>query len=182
MPMCDAYIPQDALEPEAERALVAAVTDLLVHHELRRIVDLVDDPAAVEVSRARARAIAWVFVHRTDTYVAGSPVEAPHYKFVVSIPEGQIDEVFIPAVDADVLRVVAEAEGGRWPHPERRVWVFVHEIADGTWGAAGRPMHLEQIVDFVAPGWGRAAVERWQDRRPAGSGAGTAGAATGGPA
>jgi phenylpyruvate tautomerase PptA (4-oxalocrotonate tautomerase family) len=165
--MCDIYIPQNALDPEAERALVARVTDLLVYHELRRIVDLADDPGEIKVMVDRARSIAWTFVHRADTYVAGTPIEAPHYKFVVSIPQGQIDDAFIPAANKEILAAVADAEHDAWPHPERRVWVFVHEILDGTWGAGGTQLHLEQIVDFVAPGWGKIAEQRWENKRRA---------------
>lgn len=172
MPMCDLYIQEGALEPEAERTLVARVSDLLVEHETRRIVDLVEDPATVEASIQRASSIAWMFVHRTDTYVAGDPVgpsapRGPVYKFVVNIPEGQLDEVFIPAVNRDILAALTEAEAGRWKHPELRMWVFVHEIKDGTWGAAGSPLHLEGIIDFVAPGLGKVAAERWQNKQRA---------------
>ncbi|MGE0218339.1 tautomerase family protein [Mycolicibacterium sp.] len=161
MPMCDAYIPAGFLDEDTERTLVARVTDILVGHEIRRIVDLMDDPQTTERIRKRARAIAWAFVHRTDTYVAGVPAQAPVYKFVCSIPEGQIDEFFIPAANRDIMAAVVDAEGGRWEHPERRVWVFVHEIPDGTWGAGGNPLHLDNIIDFVAPGMGAAAVERF---------------------
>jgi len=170
MPMCDFYIQEGALEPEAERALVARVSEILVEHEVRRIVDLMDDPAAVQASIKRASSIAWMFVHRTDTYVSGAAVgpsapRGPVYKFVVNIPEGQLDEVFIPAVNRDILTALTEAEGGKWKHPELRMWVFVHEIKDGTWGAAGAPLTLENIVDYVAPGMGQIARERWTDKQ-----------------
>jgi glyoxylase-like metal-dependent hydrolase (beta-lactamase superfamily II) len=164
MPMCDFYIPKDALESVAERKLVKSVMELLVDHEMRRIVDLLDDPKAVQASRAKAQSIAWGFVHRTDTYVAGEPITAPFYKFVVSIPQGQIDDVFIPAINRDILIALTEAEAGKWPNPELRLWVFAHEILDGTWGAAGRNLTLKQIVNYVAPGLGKVAVARWNKK------------------
>ncbi len=77
MPMCDAYIPTGALEPDAERTLIARITDILVSHEVRRIFELMEDPQEVEASIARARSIAWTFVHRCDTYVAGAVPDAP---------------------------------------------------------------------------------------------------------
>lgn len=163
MPLCDAYIPTGALDPESERTFVARVTEILVEHEMRRIRDLDDDPEHIAANRERAMAIAWTFVHRTDTYVAGAPVELPHYRIVASIPEGQIDDRFAPAINRDILAALIDAEGGRHPHPERRLWVVAGEITDGLWGAGGRSLHLEQIVDFVAPGWGTVAVQRWQE-------------------
>jgi phenylpyruvate tautomerase PptA (4-oxalocrotonate tautomerase family) len=167
MPMCDVYIPKDALEPAAERKLVKSVIELLVDHEMRRIVDLLGDPKAVQASRAKAQSIAWAFVHHTDTYVAGEPITAPFYKFVVSIPQGQIDDEFIPAINRDILISLTEAEAGKWPNPELRLWVFVHEILDGTWGAAGRNVSLKGIIDYVAPGLGELAVARWNKKQQA---------------
>ena len=89
------------------------------------------------------------------------------YKFVVRIPEGQLDDVFIPAVNRDILKALTEAENGRWKHPELRLWVFVEEVKDGTWGAAGGVLHLRDIVDFVAPGLGDVAVDRWENKQRA---------------
>ena len=66
MPMCDAYTPKGALSAAAERELLSKVTDLLLQHE------------GVDPSNQAARALAWVFVHRHDMYVAGAPAEAPH--------------------------------------------------------------------------------------------------------
>ena len=116
MPMCDIYIQEGALEPDAERALVARVSELLVEHEMRRIVDLVEDPTTIEASTARARSIAWMFVHRTDVYVAGVPVgpdasRGPVYKFEVRIPEGQVDDAFIPAINRDILAALRRGRG-----------------------------------------------------------------------
>lgn len=167
MPMCDAYLPAGALDEATERTLMARVMAVLVDHEIRRIVDLVDDAEETERIRKRATAIAWAFVHRTETYVAGLPTQAPVYKFVCQIPEGQIDDEFTPAVNRDIMAAVTDAEAGRWPHLERRLWVFVHEIPDGGWGAGGRALHLPDIIDFVSPGMGAIAQRRWDEKRAA---------------
>ena len=165
MPCCDAYIPTGALEPEAERKLVARVTEILVEHEMRRILDLMTEPAAIDSMRKRAQSIAWTFVHRTETYVNGVQPGAPYYRFVASIPEGQIDDRFAPAINRDIMAAIVEAENGKHDHPERRVWIHVVEILDGRWGAGGRSLHLKDIVDFVADGWGKVAVERWEAKK-----------------
>jgi phenylpyruvate tautomerase PptA (4-oxalocrotonate tautomerase family) len=151
MPMCDVYIPRDALPAEAEAALLSRLTDLLVDHELRRVVDLSDDPETVEASRKRARSIAWLFVHRTEVYVGGDVREAPYYKFDCRVPEGMMDEEFRRAATGDIVQAVAEAEGGRWPNPEARVWVFTGEVPEGTWGALATLLGLRDVVNWVAP-------------------------------
>ncbi|WP_176473180.1 hypothetical protein [Sphingomonas lenta] len=161
MPMCDIFIPAGALEPEAERKLVARVSELLVEHEMRRIVDLMPDPDSIKASAERANSIAWMFVHRTETYVAGQPVAEPHYKFEITIPEGMIDDRFAPAINRDIFAAVKEAEGGKHKHLPRRVWIHIHELRDGCWGAGDRTMHFENIVDYVAPGLAAQASQRF---------------------
>ena len=160
MPMCDAYIPVGALKPEAERKLVARITDILVTHEMRRFEDLMPLDT-VQASHERASSIAWVFVHRTETYVAGLPTEVPIYKFEVTIPEGMIDDVFVPVLNRDLFAALKDAEGGRHLGLGQRVWTFVREVPNGTWGAGDRTVTVGNIADFVSPGLGKAADERW---------------------
>ena len=159
MPMCDAYIATGALNPTAERKLVARITDILVQHEMRRFLDLMP-PGTVEASHERASSIAWVFIHRTETYVAGRAIEAPVYKFVVTIPQGMIDDAFIPAMNRDVFAALKEAEGGKHARLGQRVWIFVHEIPNGTWGAGDRALTVGNIADYVSPGLSKAADDR----------------------
>jgi len=156
MPMLDAFIPQGALDPEAEKKLLSRLTDLLLEHEGA-------DPANEAV-----RSIAWVFVHRPQVYVAGSEADAPRYRFICSVPEGQHDDSRREAVTAAMTGALAEAEGGAFPHPEARVWVFTNEIPDGRWGALGQVVRLPDIVGFVAGDRGREdATRRLAERRRA---------------
>ena len=166
MPMCDAYIPTGALDPDAERQLIARLTDILVEHEMRRFLDLMD-PGTVNASHERASSIARIFVHRTETYVAGAPADTPVYKFVVSIPQGMIDDRFIPALNRDLFAALTAAERGKHPNLAQRVWTFVHEIQNGNWGAGDRAVKVGDIADFVSPGLGRAANERWAAKQQA---------------
>ena len=164
-PCADAYLSAGALDTDAEQQLVRDVTNLLIEHELRSVLDLTDDPATAQASRERAGLTAWTFVHRVETYVAGQPQQAPFYKFVASIPEGNIDDVFRDAVVPAIVDAVARAEAGKWPHTAARVWVFTQEIPDGTWGAAGRNVNIGTILNFVAPGFGENAEHRLATRR-----------------
>jgi phenylpyruvate tautomerase PptA (4-oxalocrotonate tautomerase family) len=166
MPMCDVYIPVGALEPGAERKLIARVTDILVSHEIRRFEDLMPT-GTVKASHDRASSIAWVFVHRTETYVAGLPIEAPVYKFEVTIPQGMIDDAFIPALYPDVFAALKEAEGDKHHRLSQRVWIFVREVPNGNWGGGDRAMTVGKIADYVSPGLGEAADERLATKRQA---------------
>ena len=149
MPLLDAYIPAGALSPAAERQLLDRVTDLLLEHE------------GADPTNERARALAWVFVHRPEVYVAGHPARAPHYKFVCQVPEGQYNPERRAAVTAAMTQAVVEVEVGAYPYPEDRVWVFTEEVKDGTWGGmGGRIARLPDIYERVVGKKGREVAEQ----------------------
>lgn len=138
MPMLDASIPAGALTPDAERDLLASLTDLLIRHEG-------GDPANPAI-----RSIAWVFLNRPEAvYVGGAPSQAPHYRFIASVPEGQFTAERRSAIVAEVTTAVLDAENGAYQRDPNRIWVFTPEIPDGTWGGAGRVTTLADIVGFV---------------------------------
>jgi 4-oxalocrotonate tautomerase len=56
-----------------------------------------------------------------------------------------------------VTDAVVEAEGyGDAVKPI--TWVIIHEVKDGSWGAAGRPVKLEDLAKLVKGG--REAVQK----------------------
>jgi phenylpyruvate tautomerase PptA (4-oxalocrotonate tautomerase family) len=144
MPMLDAYIPDSALSEEQERRLLRRCTDLLLKHE------------GLDPADERLRSIAWVFVHRPVVYVAGEPSSEPRYRFVCQVPEGQYDAERRAAITREMTEAVAQAEAGRWPDPEARVWVFTYEVPEGTWGVFGKVLGLADIAEFAVGPKGRA--------------------------
>ncbi|NYI04852.1 Tautomerase enzyme [Allostreptomyces psammosilenae] len=135
MPMLDVYIPDGALEPEAEAALVNRITEILIRHEGFDPADPV------------TRAVSWVFVHRpAAVYVGGGLADAPRYKVVPSVPEGQLDERGRAGVVAEITEAILDAENGEWPRDPGRIWVFPTEIPEGHWGGRGRITPLAAIL------------------------------------
>jgi phenylpyruvate tautomerase PptA (4-oxalocrotonate tautomerase family) len=151
MPLLDAYIPAGALTEEAERDLLAKLTDLLIEHE------------GADPTNPTVRSIAWVFLNRPEAvYVAGAPADAPRYRFVASVPEGQWNAERRQSIVEAITDAVLDAEQGAHPRDPMRVWVFTPEVPDGTWGAIGRVVRLADIAG-VALGdadAGRAYAER----------------------
>jgi phenylpyruvate tautomerase PptA (4-oxalocrotonate tautomerase family) len=138
MPMLDAYIPAGALAPQAERDLLATLTDLLIANE------------GADPHNPQVRSIAWLFVHRPDAvYVAGEPAEMPRYRFIASVPEGQYEPERREAMARTITDAVLDAEQGRFDRDPGRVWVFTPEVPDGTWGALGRIVTLADIATFA---------------------------------
>ncbi len=139
MPMLDVYIPEGALSAQAEQKLLAQLTDILLKHE------------GADPSNPLARAIAWVFLHRPAAlFVAGAPSQAPHYRVVASVPEGQFDDERRKGIVAAVTNAVLDAEEGARLRDPQRVWVFALEIPDGTWGGAGRIFRLADIAALLS--------------------------------
>lgn len=145
MPMLDAHIPQGALTPAAERALLARLTDVLLEHEGA-------DPA-----NPVARSLTKIWLQRpAAVYVAGEATAAPHYRIVATLPEGQYDDERRAAMVAAITEAVLEAEQDRFPPDPLRVWVFPVEVPDGSWGGAGRIFRLADIAALVMGDEGRA--------------------------
>lgn len=139
MPFLDAYIPEGALKPDAERQLMAELSDLLMTYE------------GVATSNEVGRLMTWAFVHRPELYVGGAPVEEPRYRFICHVPEGQFDDERRAAVTAKMTKAVAEAEGGAFPNPELRTALFTCEVPDGWWSGGGRVIRLPDIYQMAWP-------------------------------
>ena len=159
MPMLDAYIPAGALDAEAEKRLLADLTDILIVNE------------GADPENPQVRSIAWLFIHRPEAvFVAGAPAQAPHYRFLASVPEGQYDPERRQAMVTSITDAVLDAEQGEHGRDAARVWVFTPEIPDGSWGGAGRIVTLADIAGFATGDVGagrRYAEERLAARRGA---------------
>ena len=78
--MLDAFLPEGALELNAELQLLNELTEILIRLE------------GFDRASERARAATWIFLHRPKVFVAGSPAVLPRYRFITSVPEGQYTE------------------------------------------------------------------------------------------
>lgn len=151
MPMLDAYIPEGALSAAAEEKLLAELTDILLINE------------GADPSNPQVRSIAWLFVHRPEAvFVAGSRADAPRYRFIASVPEGQYDVERRQGMVHGITEAVLDAEQGAYDRDPMRVWVFTPEIPDGTWGGGGTVVTLADIATFATgdPESGRRYAEK----------------------
>ncbi|MEU6083074.1 tautomerase family protein [Streptomyces sp. NPDC047108] len=79
--------------------------------------------------------------------------DEPRFRVDVRVPEGALSERrkagLIGEVTAAVLAAAGLAEADAL-----RVWVFVHEQPDGTWGAGGSVVRYADLVALAADGQG----------------------------
>jgi phenylpyruvate tautomerase PptA (4-oxalocrotonate tautomerase family) len=134
MPMLDVYIPNGALKPDAEAALLNQICEIVIRHE------------GLDPADPVTRSVTWAFLHRPVVFVAGSPAEAPHYKVVPSVLEGQLSQSARAAVIAEITEAILDAENGAWPRNAGRVWVIPTEIPEGHWGGLGMPNPLATVL------------------------------------
>jgi phenylpyruvate tautomerase PptA (4-oxalocrotonate tautomerase family) len=137
--MLDAYIPDGALQPAREAALINRLTEIVIRHE------------GFDPADPLTRSVSWVFLHRpAAVYVGGEPADAPRYKVVVSVPEGQLDERKRAGVVSEVTEAILDAEAGARPRDAGRVWVFPTEVPEGYWGGRGEVATLADIIARLA--------------------------------
>ena len=133
MRLIDVTYPEGALTPEQRTQLADGLTTALLRAERAPDTDFF-------------RSVTWVYVHELPegtVLSAGRPVEQPTFKVDVTTPEGALSDRRRKELVAEATRVVREV-AGLGEEDGMRVWVLCHEVAEGSWGAAG------QVVEFKA--------------------------------
>ncbi len=93
------------------------------------------------------RAISWVHVHELAagaTFTADGPAELSQFVIDVSVPEGGLSDRRRAGLVEEFTKLVREA-AGLSDEEGLRVWVLVHDIAEGRWGAGGQIIQFEQL-------------------------------------
>ena len=146
MPQIEMHIPKGALAPEAKATLVSKMTKLLLRME-----------GAPETPEAMS--ITWCFVREyaaEDFNIGGEPLQEPHYRVVLTVPEGATG-IHGPALwerrDALVKKATAlvlAAEGTEsTPGNQGRVWIQILEIPNGYWGGYNEIADVMDVATFV---------------------------------
>jgi phenylpyruvate tautomerase PptA (4-oxalocrotonate tautomerase family) len=146
MPMIDLYHQEDSFTPDARAMLVEELTTLLL--EMEGALD-----------NGQSRALSWVFVHPLAAgaiNTGGKPSRDFKYKCVFSVPEGTrgLHGPMSASRRAEMFErataLILKAEGvDAAPENQFRVWCFLHEIPDGTWGGMGTLVRMQDISAFT---------------------------------
>jgi phenylpyruvate tautomerase PptA (4-oxalocrotonate tautomerase family) len=139
MPMIDVCIPEGALAPATEAALLKDLTDILLRAE------------GFDPANPVAQSVSVAYLHRPAAiFVGGAPAPEPRYRIVASVPEGQYDDDARRRLVTDVTAAVARVEGRAFGDVASRVWVFPTEVPEGDWGSRGVIRPLPDIHAFIA--------------------------------
>ncbi|MCK0092977.1 4-oxalocrotonate tautomerase [Rhodococcus sp. HNM0563] len=133
MPLLELTYPKGALTSEARTGLVTKLTEILMHWE-----SVPDTPFF--------RAATWVQLHERPDWAVnqgGQRAEQPLYLLSATVPEGALSQRRKAGMITDATAAIREADGGD-PDPYR-IWVHIHEIPDGNWGAGGQPIMFAEL-------------------------------------
>ena len=134
MPVFEITYPQGALEPEARAKLMDELTDTILRAEKAPLNDFF-------------RSITWGFVHErpAESVIAGGrPADKPVFKLVVTTPQGALSARRREQLTVEATKLVLDA-AGLSDEDAIRVFVLMHEVAEGSWGAAGQIIQFEQL-------------------------------------
>jgi len=96
------------------------------------------------------RALAWSYLHELPTH-AQTTAEDDEARFLVeaTVPAGALSDERKVGLVEEATHMVLDA-AGLSPDDALRVWVLIHEQADGTWGAGGQIYRYADLAALAA--------------------------------
>jgi len=134
VPVFEITYPQGALAPDVREKLLDDLTTAILRAERAPNSDFF-------------RGVTWGYVNElpAGSIVAGGrPVEKPTFKIDLTTPQGALSDRRREEFVVEATRLVREA-GGIPEEEALRVFVMMHEVAEGSWGAAGQVVRFEQL-------------------------------------
>jgi phenylpyruvate tautomerase PptA (4-oxalocrotonate tautomerase family) len=147
VPLVRITCPRGALLPEQKRQLANALTEIVLEAE----VDVATDAgrAVTVVHFAEAEAEDWAVGGRLRASAANAP---NHFIVDLIVLEGLLDGARRSEAHRRVTEAFQKACGETGdPLLPLRVWVLVHEVREGSWGAGGRPVSALDVARFIHP-------------------------------
>jgi len=136
MPMIQLTVPAGALTQEGRESVQRDLAAVLLRWE---------GAPDTEIFRAQA----WSYLHELP---AGAQTtaedDAPRFLVDVTVPQGAVSDRRKAGLVKDATATVLAAAGlGEADAP--RVWVLIHEQAEGTWGAGGGIVRYAELVTLA---------------------------------
>lgn len=134
MPKLDLTFPAGALSDDAKRALPGQLAAALLRWEGAPDTEFF-------------RSITWAHVHELPAeavFTADGHAELSHFVVDVSVPQGALSDRRKGGLVEEASKLVRDA-AGLTDEEGVRVWVLIHEVPEGNWGAAGQIVRFEQL-------------------------------------
>jgi phenylpyruvate tautomerase PptA (4-oxalocrotonate tautomerase family) len=135
MPRLDLTITADVLTEEQKPEMLRELGAALLHWEGAPDTEFF-------------RSITWAHLHEVPASSIQTPdgEAAPHAILDITVPGGALSERRKAGIVEDATKIVLDTTG--WgAEAGVRVWVLIHDVPDGNWGAAGQVVRFEQLRD-----------------------------------
>jgi phenylpyruvate tautomerase PptA (4-oxalocrotonate tautomerase family) len=134
MPKVDVTIPEGQLSDDARTELPEQLAAALLRWEGAPDTEFF-------------RSISWAHLHELPAAAIRTPdgEASPHAVIDVTVPQGALSERRRAGVVEEMTKIVLDATGWQSDDSHLRVWVLVHEVPDGFWGAGGQIIRFEQL-------------------------------------
>jgi phenylpyruvate tautomerase PptA (4-oxalocrotonate tautomerase family) len=133
LPKLDLTIPAESLTEDARQELARELGATLLRWEGAPNTEFF-------------RSITWAHVRALPADEIQTPDGAaePHAVVDITVPSGALSERRKAGLVEDATKLVLDATG--WGEDAGvRVWILIHEVPDGNWGAAGQVVRFEQL-------------------------------------
>lgn len=133
MPMIELTVPAGVLTSEGRQSVQRELAVVLLRWEGAPDTDFF-------------RAQAWSYLHELPAGAqATAGDDAPRFRVDVTVPQGAVSDRRKAGLVKEATEIVLKAAGlGEADAP--RVWVLIHEQAEGTWGAGGGIVRYAELV------------------------------------
>jgi phenylpyruvate tautomerase PptA (4-oxalocrotonate tautomerase family) len=136
MPLIDLTLPQGSIPPDARAKLGDELTGIVLRAERAPDNDFF-------------RSVTWAFVHdlAEDSITARGADSV--FRVVFTVPQGALSDRRKQELVSEATKAISAA-AGLGEDDGLRVFVLIHEVPEGNWGAAGNVVHFEQLREIAA--------------------------------
>lgn len=145
MPLVRLTYPRGALAPAQKRRIAEDLTEVVLDAEVDAVTDAGRMVTVVHFNEVAADD--WAVAGALRSAASGGP---EHFIVDVIVLEGLLDGARKGAVHRRVTEVFQKAFGEAGdPMLPLRVWVLVHELREGAWGAGGQTVSALDVAQFI---------------------------------
>ena len=154
MPLVRITYPRGALTPDQKRQIAEALTEAVLEAEVDTVTDAGRMVTVVHFNESAADD--WAVGGQLRSTAAGAPPN--HFIVDLVVLEGLLENDRKSRCHRRVTEVFQNVFGpAADPMLPLRVWVLVHEVREGSWGAGGTTISALDVAQFIG---GELDVER----------------------
>ncbi|WP_130537573.1 tautomerase family protein [Thiomicrorhabdus indica] len=140
MPLITVHLPENTFTGRQKQEFAQNATDILLTLE-----GMVENPKAQNLS--------WVqFLEFTtsDFFLAGHPVEKPHYRIEVKVFQGTMNADKKQKLTEQLTHLILQLEQtDNNLLNAARIWIMIEEVPNGNWGGAGKIYRIEDLMHMM---------------------------------